>query len=165
MQALEVDCFSLCICCWSCGLCAGYAGYSPPQSVSYLIPARASAPTYFGMSSLFCPLIIVYGFSLKGSGTDNSLFSLFTRCNPYIYIFLCVLLLLPPCHYTVCSVDGDPHFMIELPEREDALCFNINDSPGTIFNLVKDPSIGEPAAGQMAHLCCSSCGIPTSWPY
>uniref|UniRef100_A0A8C5FWB7 Inter-alpha-trypsin inhibitor heavy chain H3 n=1 Tax=Gadus morhua TaxID=8049 RepID=A0A8C5FWB7_GADMO len=49
-------------------------------------------------------------------------------------------------------VDGDPHFMIELPEREDALCFNINDSPGTIFNLVKDPSIGEPASVHTAHL-------------
>ncbi|XP_059925839.1 inter-alpha-trypsin inhibitor heavy chain H3-like [Gadus macrocephalus] len=46
------------------------------------------------------------------------------------------------------EVDGDPHFMIELPEREDALCFNINDSPGTIFNLVKDPSIGLLVNGQ-----------------
>ncbi|KAJ3602963.1 hypothetical protein NHX12_030707 [Muraenolepis orangiensis] len=40
------------------------------------------------------------------------------------------------------DVDGDPHFMIELPERDDALCFNINDSPGTIFNLVRDPASG-----------------------
>ncbi|CAK6984457.1 inter-alpha-trypsin inhibitor heavy chain H3-like, partial [Scomber scombrus] len=36
-------------------------------------------------------------------------------------------------------VDGDPHFMIELPDRDDALCFNINDRPGTVFNLVRDP--------------------------
>uniref|UniRef100_A0A8C5BWZ8 Inter-alpha-trypsin inhibitor heavy chain H3 n=1 Tax=Gadus morhua TaxID=8049 RepID=A0A8C5BWZ8_GADMO len=49
---------------------------------------------------------------------------------------------------TQLSLDGDPHFMIELPEREDALCFNINDSPGTIFNLVKDPSIGLLVNGQ-----------------
>ncbi|KAF3855919.1 hypothetical protein F7725_016642 [Dissostichus mawsoni] len=39
-------------------------------------------------------------------------------------------------------VDGDPHFLIELPERDDALCFNINDKPGTIFNLVRDPIPG-----------------------
>ncbi|KAK0140497.1 Inter-alpha-trypsin inhibitor heavy chain H3 [Merluccius polli] len=32
--------------------------------------------------------------------------------------------------------------MIELPEREDALCFDINDSPGTILNLVRDPASG-----------------------
>lgn len=41
------------------------------------------------------------------------------------------------------AVDGDPHFMIELPDREDALCFNINDKPGTIFNLVRDQTSGE----------------------
>ncbi|KAJ3581166.1 hypothetical protein NHX12_016967 [Muraenolepis orangiensis] len=45
-------------------------------------------------------------------------------------------------------VDGDPHFMIELPERDDALCFNINDSPGTIFNLVRDPASGLLVNGQ-----------------
>nr|XP_033483088.1 inter-alpha-trypsin inhibitor heavy chain H3a isoform X2 [Epinephelus lanceolatus] len=40
------------------------------------------------------------------------------------------------------GVDGDPHFMIELPDRNDALCFNINDKPGTVFNLVRDPKSG-----------------------
>ncbi|XP_059925837.1 inter-alpha-trypsin inhibitor heavy chain H3-like [Gadus macrocephalus] len=54
----------------------------------------------------------------------------------------------PVAHHPTYLVDGDPHFMIELPEREDALCFNINDSPGTIFNLVKDPSIGLLVNGQ-----------------
>ncbi|CAJ1051410.1 inter-alpha-trypsin inhibitor heavy chain H3-like [Xyrichtys novacula] len=44
----------------------------------------------------------------------------------------------PPSYF----VDGDPHFMIELPDSNDALCFNINDKPGTIFNLVKDPKQG-----------------------
>lgn len=41
------------------------------------------------------------------------------------------------------TVDGDPHFVIELPEREDALCFNINNKPGTIFNLVRDAESGQ----------------------
>lgn len=40
------------------------------------------------------------------------------------------------------AADGDPHFLLELPERHDALCFNINDKPGTIFNLVTDPKSG-----------------------
>lgn len=40
------------------------------------------------------------------------------------------------------SADGDPHFLVELPGRHDALCFNINDKPGTIFNLVRDPQSG-----------------------
>nr|XP_046240479.1 inter-alpha-trypsin inhibitor heavy chain H3-like [Scatophagus argus] len=46
-------------------------------------------------------------------------------------------------------VDGDPHFMIELPDRDDALCFNINDKPGTIFNLVRDPESGILVNGQI----------------
>lgn len=40
-------------------------------------------------------------------------------------------------------VDGDPHFIIEIPERNDALCFNINDDPGTIMTLVRDPELGK----------------------
>ncbi|XP_041800562.1 inter-alpha-trypsin inhibitor heavy chain H3-like isoform X2 [Chelmon rostratus] len=47
------------------------------------------------------------------------------------------------------NVDGDPHFMIELPERDNALCFNINDKPGTIFNLVRDPKSGFVVNGQI----------------
>uniref|UniRef100_A0A8P4G878 Inter-alpha-trypsin inhibitor heavy chain H3 n=1 Tax=Dicentrarchus labrax TaxID=13489 RepID=A0A8P4G878_DICLA len=47
------------------------------------------------------------------------------------------------------TVDGDPHFMIELPERDDALCFNVNDKPGTIFNLVRDPKSGFVVNGQI----------------
>uniref|UniRef100_A0AAZ3SVU0 Inter-alpha-trypsin inhibitor heavy chain H3 n=1 Tax=Oncorhynchus tshawytscha TaxID=74940 RepID=A0AAZ3SVU0_ONCTS len=46
------------------------------------------------------------------------------------------------------SLDGDPHFMIELPEQEDALCFNIDDRPGTIFNLVRDQLAGVLVNGQ-----------------
>ncbi|XP_072238791.1 inter-alpha-trypsin inhibitor heavy chain H3-like [Leuresthes tenuis] len=46
-------------------------------------------------------------------------------------------------------VDGDPHFMIELPDRNDALCFNINSAPGTIFNLVRDPESGILVNGQI----------------
>ncbi|XP_056591544.1 inter-alpha-trypsin inhibitor heavy chain H3a [Triplophysa dalaica] len=45
-------------------------------------------------------------------------------------------------------VDGDPHFIIELPRHNDALCFNIDDKPGTIFNLVKDPLTGIVVNGQ-----------------
>ncbi|XP_070708549.1 inter-alpha-trypsin inhibitor heavy chain H3-like [Pempheris klunzingeri] len=47
------------------------------------------------------------------------------------------------------EVDGDPHFMIELPDRDDALCFNINNKPGTIFSLVRDPEPGILVNGQI----------------
>ncbi len=62
-----------------------------------------------------------------------------------LYLSLTILytLCLTQCFNHSCAVDGDPHFMIELPERDDALCFNINDKPGTIFNLVRDPKSGQ----------------------
>ena len=52
--------------------------------------------------------------------------------------------------------------MIELPDRDEALCFNINDKPGTVFNLVRDPIPGElefyffcekPKKGQQTKTC------------
>ncbi|XP_693183.5 inter-alpha-trypsin inhibitor heavy chain H3 [Danio rerio] len=46
-------------------------------------------------------------------------------------------------------VDGDPHFIIELPDQNNALCFNIDDKPGTIFNLVRDPLTGIMVNGQI----------------
>uniref|UniRef100_A0A673JTZ4 Inter-alpha-trypsin inhibitor heavy chain H3 n=1 Tax=Sinocyclocheilus rhinocerous TaxID=307959 RepID=A0A673JTZ4_9TELE len=47
------------------------------------------------------------------------------------------------------AVDGDPHFIIELPDQNDALCFNIDHKPGTIFNLVRDPPTGIVVNGQI----------------
>uniref|UniRef100_A0A673B8S3 Inter-alpha-trypsin inhibitor heavy chain H3 n=1 Tax=Sphaeramia orbicularis TaxID=375764 RepID=A0A673B8S3_9TELE len=52
-------------------------------------------------------------------------------------------------YYDFSPVDGDPHFLIELPDRDDALCFNINDKPGTILNLVKDPKSGFVVNGEI----------------
>ncbi|KAK2873981.1 hypothetical protein Q8A67_021134 [Cirrhinus molitorella] len=46
-------------------------------------------------------------------------------------------------------VDGDPHFIIELPDQNDALCFSIDEKPGTIFNLVRDPLTGIVVNGQI----------------
>lgn len=39
-------------------------------------------------------------------------------------------------------VDTDPHFTIHVPQKEDALCFNINEEPGVVLNLVQDPNTG-----------------------
>ncbi|TSV54873.1 Inter-alpha-trypsin inhibitor heavy chain H3 [Bagarius yarrelli] len=45
-------------------------------------------------------------------------------------------------------VDSDPHFIVEFADQKDSLCFNINDTPGTIFNLIKDPQTGITVNGQ-----------------
>ena len=42
----------------------------------------------------------------------------------------------------VTGVDTDPHFIIYVPSKEDSLCFNINEEPGVILNLVQDPDTG-----------------------
>ncbi|NWV04968.1 ITIH3 inhibitor, partial [Ptilonorhynchus violaceus] len=52
-----------------------------------------------------------------------------------------------PSWYT--SVDGDPHFIISVPEKKDAICFNINENPGTILNLINDPVTGITVNGEL----------------
>lgn len=42
----------------------------------------------------------------------------------------------------VFSVDGDPHFIIQIPEKDDAICFNIDEDPGTVLRLIQDPVTG-----------------------
>lgn len=39
-------------------------------------------------------------------------------------------------------VDNDPHFIIHVPQKEDTLCFNINEEPGVVLSLVQDPNTG-----------------------
>uniref|UniRef100_A0A8D2DH44 Inter-alpha-trypsin inhibitor heavy chain H1 n=1 Tax=Sciurus vulgaris TaxID=55149 RepID=A0A8D2DH44_SCIVU len=49
----------------------------------------------------------------------------------------------------VTSVDTDPHFIIHVPQKGDALCFNINEEPGVILNLVQDLDTGFSVNGQL----------------
>nr|XP_017199136.2 inter-alpha-trypsin inhibitor heavy chain H1 isoform X2 [Oryctolagus cuniculus] len=49
----------------------------------------------------------------------------------------------------VTGVDTDPHFIIHVPQKEDALCFNINEQPGVILSLVQDPNTGFSVNGQL----------------
>ncbi|NXT77763.1 ITIH3 inhibitor, partial [Zapornia atra] len=46
-------------------------------------------------------------------------------------------------------VDGDPHFIISVPQKEDALCFNINEDPGAVLNLIQDPITGITVNGEL----------------
>ncbi|XP_043833760.1 inter-alpha-trypsin inhibitor heavy chain H1 isoform X2 [Dromiciops gliroides] len=53
----------------------------------------------------------------------------------------------PPAHVT--GVDGDPHFIIQVPEKNDAICFNINEEPGVVLSLIQDPDTGITVNGQL----------------
>nr|XP_014682099.2 inter-alpha-trypsin inhibitor heavy chain H3 isoform X1 [Equus asinus] len=46
-------------------------------------------------------------------------------------------------------VDGDPHFIIQVPEKDDAICFNIDEDPGTVLRLIQDPITGLTVNGQI----------------
>ncbi|XP_021265243.1 inter-alpha-trypsin inhibitor heavy chain H3-like isoform X2 [Numida meleagris] len=52
-----------------------------------------------------------------------------------------------PTWYT--SVDGDPHFIISVPQKEDAICFNINENPGAVLSLINDPITGITVNGEL----------------
>ncbi|NXN16697.1 ITIH3 inhibitor, partial [Indicator maculatus] len=46
-------------------------------------------------------------------------------------------------------VDGDPHFIISVPQKKDAICFNINENPGAVLNLINDPVTGITVNGEL----------------
>ncbi|XP_048210810.1 inter-alpha-trypsin inhibitor heavy chain H3 isoform X2 [Perognathus longimembris pacificus] len=54
-----------------------------------------------------------------------------------------------PPQKTYHYVDGDPHFIIQVPEKGDAICFNIDEDPGTVLRLIHDPVTGLTVNGQI----------------
>ncbi|XP_066469057.1 inter-alpha-trypsin inhibitor heavy chain H3-like [Tiliqua scincoides] len=54
-----------------------------------------------------------------------------------------------PTSHMYTSVDGDPHFIIAVPQKEDALCFNIYEEPGKVLNLIRDPTTGITVNGKL----------------
>lgn len=50
------------------------------------------------------------------------------------------------------AVDGDPHFIIAVPQKEDALCFNIYEEPGKVLNLIRDPTTGKLFLENLEHI-------------
>ncbi|XP_068108916.1 inter-alpha-trypsin inhibitor heavy chain H3-like [Hyperolius riggenbachi] len=51
--------------------------------------------------------------------------------------------------YTASWVDSDPHFLIHVPRKEDFLCFNIQERPGAVLNLVEDQELGIAVNGEL----------------
>ncbi|XP_056380161.1 inter-alpha-trypsin inhibitor heavy chain H3-like isoform X2 [Hyla sarda] len=46
-------------------------------------------------------------------------------------------------------VDSDPHVVINVPQMNDALCFNIQEKPGVILNLIMDRVLGISVNGEL----------------
>uniref|UniRef100_A0A8C4QN46 VWFA domain-containing protein n=1 Tax=Eptatretus burgeri TaxID=7764 RepID=A0A8C4QN46_EPTBU len=49
----------------------------------------------------------------------------------------------------VTGVDSDPHFIIMLPRQQQHVCFNIDEEPGRIINLLTDKENGISVNGQI----------------
>uniref|UniRef100_A0A8B9IDN1 Inter-alpha-trypsin inhibitor heavy chain H3 n=1 Tax=Anser cygnoides TaxID=8845 RepID=A0A8B9IDN1_ANSCY len=60
------------------------------------------------------------------------------------------LLSAPQSHSIIMYIfDGDPHFIISVPQKEDAICFNINEKPGDVLSLINDPVTGITVNGEL----------------
>ncbi|XP_018412676.1 PREDICTED: inter-alpha-trypsin inhibitor heavy chain H3-like [Nanorana parkeri] len=46
-------------------------------------------------------------------------------------------------------IDSDPHFVIADPRKNDALCFNIQEEPGVLLNLITDQKQGIAVNGEL----------------
>uniref|UniRef100_A0A8C3N436 Inter-alpha-trypsin inhibitor heavy chain H3 n=1 Tax=Geospiza parvula TaxID=87175 RepID=A0A8C3N436_GEOPR len=66
-----------------------------------------------------------------------------------IDIFTIVLYLRTSFIFSPIFFDGDPHFIISVPQKKDAICFNINEKPGMILNLINDPVTGITVNGEL----------------
>ncbi|KAM5146017.1 inter-alpha-trypsin inhibitor heavy chain H6 [Mantella aurantiaca] len=47
------------------------------------------------------------------------------------------------------SVDGDPHFVVNLPEIQEKLCFTLDGRPGDVLKLLTDPASGITVTGHL----------------
>ncbi|XP_066452540.1 inter-alpha-trypsin inhibitor heavy chain H3-like [Eleutherodactylus coqui] len=52
-------------------------------------------------------------------------------------------------NYHPTFVDSDPHFVINVPQKNDTLCFNIQEQPGVILNLIEDKQLGIAVNGEL----------------
>ncbi|PIO39106.1 hypothetical protein AB205_0114290 [Aquarana catesbeiana] len=47
------------------------------------------------------------------------------------------------------SVDGDPHFVVNLPQIQEKLCFTLDGQPGDVLKLLNDPVTGITVSGHL----------------
>ncbi|XP_056380172.1 inter-alpha-trypsin inhibitor heavy chain H3-like [Hyla sarda] len=55
----------------------------------------------------------------------------------------------PADAFSTSLIDSDPHVVINVPQMNDALCFNIQEKPGVILNLIMDRVLGISVNGEL----------------
>ncbi|XP_077308323.1 inter-alpha-trypsin inhibitor heavy chain H3-like [Lithobates pipiens] len=72
---------------------------------------------------------------------QHNFFFFFTRWS-YLHSY-------PSYNPTDNFFDSDPHFVIKVPQKNDALCFNIQEEPGVVLNLIEDKELGIAVNGEL----------------
>ncbi|KAM8934253.1 inter-alpha-trypsin inhibitor heavy chain H6 [Pelodytes ibericus] len=113
-----------------------------------LLHSAATYPTY--VESLHPPP--VYSFYTEASGDTEIYFSkdlLFETSLDADVDFAGLSGLVPGLQTFTSFVDGDPHFVVNLPRTHEKLCFTLDGRPGDILRLVSDPSTGITVNGHL----------------
>ncbi|XP_075041036.1 inter-alpha-trypsin inhibitor heavy chain H6 isoform X2 [Mixophyes fleayi] len=108
-----------------------------------LLPGTYSYPTY--VESLNPPPVYSYfeeikGVSLNTYSTDD--------LEPDID-FEVASVGAPRLQTFMSSVDGDPHFVVNLPQIREKLCFTLDGRPGDTLRLLSDPDTGITVNGHL----------------
>nr|DBA21634.1 TPA: hypothetical protein GDO54_018243 [Pyxicephalus adspersus] len=118
-----------------------------------LLPGTFSYPTF--VESLNPPPVYSYfeeitGVSSKTYSTEDSDYEMIV--DPFLepdIDYDGVPAGAPMLQTFMSSVDGDPHFMVNLPQVQEKLCFTLDGRPGDVLNLLSDPVTGITVEGHL----------------
>uniref|UniRef100_A0A2K5VKS9 Inter-alpha-trypsin inhibitor heavy chain family member 6 n=1 Tax=Macaca fascicularis TaxID=9541 RepID=A0A2K5VKS9_MACFA len=103
---------------------------NPPVFYTLLTPDEDGSPNWDGNSE---EILGGAGGSMESQGSSVGLAK---GTLPSIFTFSS-------------SVDGDPHFVIQIPHSEEKICFTLNGHPGDLLQLIEDPKAGLHVSGKL----------------
>ncbi|XP_018424633.1 PREDICTED: inter-alpha-trypsin inhibitor heavy chain H6 [Nanorana parkeri] len=117
-----------------------------------LLPGTFSYPNF--VESLNPPPVYSYfeeitGVSSKTYSTEDSDYEMIV--DPFMEpdIDYDVSVGAPMLQTFMSSVDGDPHFVVNLPQIQEKLCFTLDGRPGDTLKLLTDPVTGITVSGHL----------------
>ncbi|XP_063792430.1 inter-alpha-trypsin inhibitor heavy chain H6 isoform X2 [Pseudophryne corroboree] len=118
-----------------------------------LLPGTYTYPTY--VESLNPPPVYSYFEEIAGGShgtysTDDSDYAFIV--DPFLepdIDYDGVPAGVPGLQTFMSSVDGDPHFVVNLPQIREKLCFTLDGRPGDILRLLSDPDTGITVNGHL----------------
>ncbi|XP_017376581.2 inter-alpha-trypsin inhibitor heavy chain H6, partial [Cebus imitator] len=103
---------------------------NPPAFYTFLTPDADGSPNWDGDSEE------ILGGAGGSMGSQGRSVGLAKGTLPSVFTFSS-------------SVDGDPHFVIQIPHSEEKICFTLNGHPGDLLQLIEDPKAGLHVSGKL----------------